>query len=212
MIRSVRNVAAIVLVVAACGRVGFDQYGVSEVSDASNPPDVPPGVLVLVPVADAYVRGGIYAQRNFGGETSLYLKNEGAISDWTRESYLRFELPQVPAATLREAVLHCVIVDAGSQAPLMLVTVSRIRTLWLETDIMWSNKPQPGEPLTTFMFTAGAGYIDLDLTAAVSEALGGELSIQFSSATSTANNAVIRLASREHQTPTTLRIVCDGGC
>lgn len=45
----------------------------------------------LNPVADSYVRGGTYANTNYGTDASLQVKYATDAS-FTRESYLRFDL------------------------------------------------------------------------------------------------------------------------
>ncbi|PIU02077.1 hypothetical protein COT66_02145, partial [Candidatus Shapirobacteria bacterium CG09_land_8_20_14_0_10_49_15] len=53
-------------------------------------------VAVLTPEADAYVRDGIYANSNYGADG--WLKTKASSADYTRESFLRFDLASVSFA------------------------------------------------------------------------------------------------------------------
>ena len=55
--------------------------------------------------ADAYVRGGTHAAKNYGGANELV--NKTSSMDYSRKSYARFDVSAIPAgATVNEASLH----------------------------------------------------------------------------------------------------------
>jgi hypothetical protein len=118
--------------------------------DAEGPPTTPPpppacpGVLqdgqctvVLLASADAYVSAASPAS-NFGpGETLLSDPRAGTNNG--RHSFIRFEIPTIPAGgEVKAAELR---LHRSSPSASLTYTVQRVATSWTETSITWNNRP-----------------------------------------------------------------------
>ena len=98
---------------------------------------VPPSQTYTLPaVADAYVQNGDAIASNFGGASTLAVKSAG--TNFTRESYLRFDLSSVPG-TLLSATLRLVPITINEPITNALALVSN--NSWTENAITWNNKP-----------------------------------------------------------------------
>ena len=151
---------------------------------------------VLVPVADAYVRGGAHGASNHGGETCL-AAGEDANPDYDRLSYLRFDLAGVAGTgTIRKVYLDLDSPLMGSHAattPYVLRFVGD--DTWQEGSITWNNRPALGASLAVHF---GRPRLRFDVTSQVlAEAAGdGMLSLAIESSREGAARA-IHLWSRE---------------
>ena len=121
------------------------------------------GANPLFPVADVYVRGGIWASTNFSASPKLLAKR--GSSNNTRRGYLKFDISDIDTigrATLR---LHGRVSHVGT---------SRVRTgifsvrnqAWDEQTLTWSTKPAYG-PLLGIATVRGTTpqWVEIDLTA-----------------------------------------------
>jgi endoglucanase len=128
------------------------------------------GVIWSVPtaaratVADAYVRGGVWASTNFGATRKLLAKL-GVTSDYHRRSYLKFDISDIDTigkATLR---LHGRVSNAST---------ARVRTgifrvsnqSWDEQTVTWNTKPAYGSLLGVVTVNGTTPqWVEIDLTA-----------------------------------------------
>ncbi len=103
----------------------------------------------LPPDADAYINAGIYANTNFGSTGHLAVKNDGAGSDATRKSYIRFDISSI-AKPVAPVTLHMPIgfVSSGGFVPATthFVNVYGLNDghsgeAWSESGITWNNAP-----------------------------------------------------------------------
>jgi hypothetical protein len=121
-----------------------------------------------VRVADATVRGGQFAGRNFGTADRLVVKN--SIADYTWDTYLRFDLSgvrgEVAAATVRLVPVH---VGQPLENAVALVADNR----WGEKALTWDNKPPSGPAFARWTVVEG-GPVEFDVTGPVRAALAGD--------------------------------------
>jgi|GEM_PF-3490498 len=88
-------------------------------------------VVTNAPLADTYVQGGSSRNNNYGGNTTLVLKNEGfKENDYAREAFLRFDVDGFGGA--EKAVLSLTISATASG------TIPRVMDVWLAPDSAWS--------------------------------------------------------------------------
>lgn len=91
----------------------------------------------------SYVRGGSFANQNFGNDSQILVKRSSSGATNTREGYLKFDLSSV--STISSAKLRLT-------ARLSENTVGGIKTnvhyagndAWTETGLTWNNKPAAG--------------------------------------------------------------------
>ena len=144
-------------------------------SDITTADCTSPSLLELNPVADAYVRGGASGDINYGSDTILVLKN-GLTDDYTRETFLKFDLSSVPAtvgsATLK---LYAHTVEAGTS----VLTVTQVNDdSWTESTITFNNRPTSLGSVVSTYNVASAGEFSIDVTSAVQSESDGMLSLK----------------------------------
>lgn len=130
----------------------------------------PAKVSVLSAAADAYVRGGSYAARNFGAEDILTTKNDNNPS-YVRESFLKFDLSGVNGR-VASATLRLTPADAGMDN--LLQTLSYVANdAWQEDTVTWNNRPAASGTIANYTVLRG-GVVEITLTNYVTLALSGD--------------------------------------
>jgi len=154
-------------------------------------------ILTLNPEADAYVRGVPYADTNYGTDESL--KTKVSDAEFTRESFIRFDLSSVTFG-VAHASLRLYPTGIGGTDAVALVSDNA----WGESTITWNNKPDSGEEITTWGAVVGE-YTEIDLTAQVQTALLGDkkISVHIYAKTDDVNN---NYGARESATPPELLV------
>lgn len=121
-------------------------------------------------IADAYVRDGGSANRNFGSDGSLVIKNSSSGSN--RRIFVRVDLKgaTAPVASARLRLYgHYDNTTANASAPLSLFAVAS--NSWQEAQLTWSNAPSLGTELGTTRVTGSAAYYEWDATSQVNAEL-----------------------------------------
>lgn len=140
-------------------------------SGYSNEESVMPSDLPrLNPVADAYVRDGTYADNNYGAENALEIKE--ASENYTRRTYLRFDLSSVTGGDIGQAVLRLKRQSGiGSDTHTAYVVSD---DSWAESSITWSNKPSHGPALGSAVVPPDGAWLELDVTSQVASDWRGD--------------------------------------
>ena len=115
--------------------------------------------------AAALVRGGAYANTNFGSATELVVKRHDTSADQVRESYLKFDLSRVTTITSAKLRLYGRLNDTGN--PSVRTNIySASNTSWPEGGLTWNNKPAAGSTLRGSFTASGttARWYEIDLT------------------------------------------------
>ncbi|HEX4791121.1 MAG TPA: polysaccharide lyase family 8 super-sandwich domain-containing protein, partial [Actinospica sp.] len=116
--------------------------------------------------ANTYVRGGSpYATENFGGESSMVVKN--ATGTYQRISLLEFDTAAI-TGTVRRAVLWLngyVADSGGSQTSLTAYELAA--GTWTETGVTFATAPALGTALGSGEISDLTDWVGLDVTAAV---------------------------------------------
>ena len=169
------------------------------------------GPSSIVASADAYVRGGTYANTNFGSETELFVKNDKTANN-TREAFFKFNLSSVSQIGSAKVRLYPVgIGDPGQVHRALLVT----NDSWQENTITWNNKPSSSSQLGSDFTVVAGQAVEIDVTAAAQQAASTDdlLSIRVVKVTQGGGGDVVTYASREHATAAfrPVLIIDDGG-
>ncbi|MEN7550960.1 polysaccharide lyase family 8 super-sandwich domain-containing protein [Rapidithrix thailandica] len=146
--------------------------------------------------ADAYVRGGTYAADNYGTSTTLVVKNSTG-SSYSRESYLKFDLNNLPA-NVNSAKLKLYVNYGNTDVTSTTWEVHAVSDdTWLEEGITWNTKPATSGLLAT-QPGQGPGYVEWDITNQVNTEKDGDgtLSVKLIS-TGTGSKTDAIFASRE---------------
>jgi len=126
---------------------------------------------VIPTSADSYVRGGTFANANYGAEGLLIIKKSDNRK-FSREAYLKFSLEGV--RNVSKATLQ-IPVNKGTGGMLLR---SVAQNNWGESQINWFNKPSVGSVIREFTVrSSDAGHvIEIDVTDVVESTQGDEVS------------------------------------
>jgi hypothetical protein len=135
--------------------------------------NVSKGVAALEPVADTYVRSGTAAGDNYGGASTLLIKDDGG-ANVTRRAFLRFALSPLSGRNVTAARL-----ELRSTAPPQTAAVRTAETVfvasdaWDETTMTWNNQPVAGTVLAVWPIST-SGFDACEVTPAVQTELAGD--------------------------------------
>lgn len=88
---------------------------------------------------DAYIRGGDYADKNYGDEIDVLVKEQGAGNENTKRGFLKFDLSSVNGYII-DAYLHTTTrVESGCET--INVGFYETSSLWSESSITFNNAP-----------------------------------------------------------------------
>lgn len=134
---------------------------------------IPPHSTTLNPIEDAYVRGGNYADGNFGSETTLFVKTHNTDDAFTRESLLKFDIDGIESVSV--ATLRLFVNYSNGSSSHTLYSVND--DTWTEMDVDYANKPSYGAAISTYAVSNTGMYIEIDVTAAIQNETDGTLSL-----------------------------------
>ena len=126
----------------------------------------------ISPVADAYIRNGNYATKNYGSDTSLAVKGTTSTG-YGRAAYLRFTLDSV--SKVNKAILRLYGKNTENFSIINTSVFAVNNDTWTEKGITWSNAPVPVSPaLTTAGVSYQPKYYEFDITDFVKSQLAGD--------------------------------------
>jgi hypothetical protein len=147
----VRVVVPLMSLVAACVDTAGEAAGTTQSADELT--------QTLAPAADAYVRSGTSAGRNFGTATGLRVDSDDNGDQLV--AYLRFVLPA--GGTLLSAKLRLYVANPAAESPADLLEISNAS--WSETAITWNNRPAIDGALIKTVGGVGKGsWLEIDVT------------------------------------------------
>jgi N-acetylneuraminic acid mutarotase len=103
--------------------------------------------ITLSPVADAFVRNGSYAAKNYGGDPYLVVKT-ATSSGYTRSSYLKFSLSNVSSISSAKLRIYGRNVDNTKTISLSSYGVNN--DSWTKVGITFNNAPATSTSAFTF--------------------------------------------------------------
>jgi len=190
----------------------YDNRGAMSASAPTNITVVARGP-VTIGGDDAFVRDGSYAEVNFGADQSLMVKRDLSPS-WSRETYLRFALPD-NLETSDTARLELSVVAVGtdlSTTDLAIELIADAGDGWTESGIRWSNRPTVvvGTPVVVRPMVSVGGTLVIDVSGFVRETLAADsqrrLTLRIRSVQAGVQRTVT-FASGEHPTSAAPRLV-----
>ena len=118
--------------------------------------------VTVVTNADAHVRGGVYADQNFGTATQLNVKNN-PDPDYNRDAYFKFDLTGLPASASAKLRVFG-NTDDGSAVTFSANAVAD--SSWSETAITYNNRPPLGATVSGQLTASGTAEIwyEFDVT------------------------------------------------
>jgi phosphatidylserine/phosphatidylglycerophosphate/cardiolipin synthase-like enzyme len=130
-------------------------------------PTPAPGVEANRVLADAYVRGGQYANANYGNATELITKFS-ADAAYLREAYMTLDISGIQAGQTVRLRLSGRLSD--TRAPSVTTAIAPLSTsAWTETTVTWNNRPAAGADTWATVAVSGttAAWYEVDITAHV---------------------------------------------
>lgn len=127
-------------------------------------------VVTLTPVADAYTRGGVHANTNFGTDPSLATKDL-SVTDVFRESWLRWNLTGQSGRLIDAKVrlAGTATSQAGNESAAAFVQSDT----WGETTITHNNRPSSGNLFTQWIPVTGQA-VEFSVLPLAMDALAGD--------------------------------------
>ncbi len=156
-------------------------------------------------IADAYGRGGIFANDNYASENQLWLKND-ADADHDRDVFLRFSYFDV-FDNIDTAILRLIPTTLGPDADEMMIRVRLLDDsddLWSEDAITFNNKPRGVDPeilIDGDNFTKNQP-LDIDVTSLLRQSHNSNKIATFhiDVTSSTGTKRYVIFGSKEHST------------
>ena len=128
------------------------------------PPLSGPRLVVLEAVADAYVRDGGNANKNFGGDKTLITKISTPNNGYNRVSLLRFDLSKVAAPIARARLVVYGNTSDGGGTHVAVAAHGVTDDTWDEMKVTWSNQPTRGPYQSHLVVDNKAAWRVLDVT------------------------------------------------
>ncbi len=182
------------------GNIYVSEYGgdgrIVLLKPRARAPIQPATTKTLAPVADAYVRDGSYAGKNYGRDTSLVVKGSSQ-SGYTRSTYLKFSLDSVK--NFNHAILRIYGRNTESTATINLSAFGINNDTWTETGITWSNAPVALNPsIGSIAVNDQLKYYELDVTNLVKNELVGDKMVSFVIKDTAKQNKNVAFNSKEN--------------
>lgn len=155
------------------------------------------------PVADAYVRAGADANRNYGADPTLVVKD--GSDDFDRRTFLRFDLRGLATTHVRRAVLKLYVTDLPNGTPAPFRTAAIADDSWNEATLTSNTQPALGSSGMQYSVTR-TGWFSLDLIGYVNTQLVGDKVVSLALFDDTATRRMIRWSSKEGTHPPILEI------
>lgn len=147
---------------------GRDLLRIRDSNRLGAPPPPPPTGTVVLPQADAHVRGGSFAGTNFGSADPLEVKfDTHGSGTYHRRAFLRFDLAGVAdPATIETATLRLRVDTIGSGAG-WLTVYGGVDDTWTESGLTWDTADHDGDQLVGSVRVTGAAagdWVEIDVT------------------------------------------------
>ena len=150
----------------------------------------------LLPLADAFIRDGSFAETNFGRDTALVVKG-ASVSNYVRLSYLKFSLNNV--SNIGSAKLHIYGRNIDNAAAINISSYGVDNDAWTESDITFNNAPAAStSALSSVSINNEAKFYELDVTNYVKTQILSDKIVSFLIKDSANQNSNIVFNSRDN--------------
>jgi hypothetical protein len=154
-------------------------------------------------VADASVRGGAFADTNYGADSTLVVKD--GSDDYDRYTFLRFDLRSVAATRVRRALLKLYVqyLPNGTPAPFRIAAVAD--DTWHEATLTWRTQPLLGASGAQYRVQT-TGWFSVDLTGYVNTQLASDKLVSLALFDDSLARRMVRWSSKEGRYPPVLEL------
>jgi hypothetical protein len=154
-------------------------------------------------VADASVRGGAFADTNYGTDSTLVVKD--GSDDYDRYTFLRFDLRSVAAARVRRAILKLYVWDLPNGAPARFRIAAVADDTWREATLTWRTQPVLGASGAQYSVQT-TGWFSLELTGYVNTQLASDKLVSLALFDDSLAQRMVRWSSKEGHYPPVLEV------
>ncbi len=153
---------------------------------------------------DAHVRGGDYADMNFGTDTIIEIKDASGGTYYDRLGFFKFDYSSFSGSAVNSAVLYFYLNTGVTDETVSYVPVT-IRGLhtdnWNESTINWNNRPSISDSTTIGTIdVTGAGWYSMDVTSFINNEMEDKVaSFRFSDDATT--DRLVKVDSKENANP-----------
>jgi len=153
-------------------------------------------IITLSPLADAFIRNGSYAGKNYGSDTALIVKGS-TVSNYTRSSYLKFSLSNI--SNLSVAKLRIYGKNTDNTSTINLTSYGVNNDTWTETGITFTNAPAASTAALGLVGVKNlANYYELDVTDYIKTQVAGDKIVTLLLKDATNQNSNLLFNSREN--------------
>lgn len=111
---------------------------------------------------DSYVRGGQYANQNYGSSSPMEMKTALNFPEFSRKAYLKFNLSAQKSAWVGDVRLFLYLQEAAD----FELSASLVSDQWEEGTLTWNNSPLASMLIDSAGMPANGQYISIDITSA----------------------------------------------
>lgn len=161
--------------------------------------------LRVSPSNDAFVRGGTYADDNYGSTQTMTIKQDNNVN-FRREAYMTFNIP-VAAEQIESAVLYLYGgVNSGEEVleedQSVEIHEVDLADTWVETTITWNTRPTVLGYVTSIPVNEVRKWGAADITSLVLDQLdeGSLISLALLHEAPSGNRFTVQINSRQHST------------
>jgi N-acetylneuraminic acid mutarotase len=154
--------------------------------------------MTLSPLADAFVRDGSYAAKNYGKDTALLVKG-ATVSGYKRSSYLKFSLSNIGSLSSAKLRFYGHNTDNTNTVSLSAYGVSN--DSWTESGITFNNAPAAStSALGAVNVGSSTKYYEIDVTNFVKTQCAGDKIVSFLLRDASNQNTNLAFNSKEKGT------------
>ncbi|UOQ47654.1 DNRLRE domain-containing protein [Gracilibacillus caseinilyticus] len=153
---------------------------------------------------DAHVRGGSYADMNFGADTAIQIKDVSGSNYYDRLGFFKFDLSSFSGNAITSAVLYFYTSASVTNLP---VTIAGLSTdSWMENSITWNNQPVLNDSaIIGSIDVSNAGWYSMDVTNFINSQMEDKVA-SFRLSDQAAKDSLIMIDSKENKNPAYLVI------
>lgn len=145
---------------------------------------------VLLPSNDTYIRGGTYADNNYGAADELVVKI-GDNESYMRKALLQFDLSSL--SNVQQAILRLY----ANSAKTTTLNAYLLSDDWEEASVTWNTLPAIGSSILSADFESEGMYYEFDLTNIVTTEFEGDETLSIIFTDDAASNTTISFNSKE---------------
>lgn len=152
--------------------------------------------VALLPIADAYVRNGSYANINYGKDTAFAVKGSTA-SSYTKISYLKFDLDSF--SNISSAKIRIYGRNADNTSTINISIYGSDSDSWTESGITWNNAPTASTAVLSSAGVSDQGaYYEFDVTSYAKAQAAGDKVASFLIKDPANQNKTLAFNSKEY--------------